>query len=1102
EQERRREHERQQVEQQQREHGDESVHEQQEAERREHERKMQQQRAEEEGGQQQKPTPTTCAAAGEEACNVFVSGTLPDIAPGAEVQFPDYEEEYRREKPGVVRSYTGMDIILREGGETKTIRMTVDQLIQFDECPHRTFDKDNNVVLHVKRVHVTYDVSEGIVRYGSRNYAKPGSVSSTNREQIQPAQHSHFDRRQHGQAQQQAQNPVELNRDLCAEGRHVCTLPNMRCRPVDPSYRCECLPGYQAKRNESSPLGWNCQAFHGDETSMESGFTTMDAIELTLPRGEPEQQLQSQHPKGTCTNHQQCHQWGECAFVDGSPHGQCKCRGWYVGDGVDHCGPPQEQRHEEPRLNANIPMRGGQPCGQHVCDVNAECMPSPSGGSECVCKAGYHGNGISCESLSDDEEEVKTQVPQETVGKVCRAHEECSEHGSCSYSRTLGYYHCTCTKPYVGNGVECTLKHEGAQEREEQQGCDRLRNCDQNAQCVYDSHNRIYRCECYEGYAGDGKTCVQIHTGRQQWEGGEKQPQQCRDSTDCHQNGHCVVAGTQGYICECLPGYRGDGVRQCAVADQCNPTDRSSCHQNAECVYGEAERAYVCKCVRGFTGDGVRCVPHARPQTCREEPRLCHANAQCVYNHNENTFICVCKPGAVGDGYQKCDIQDDQHAGAFVFVSYAGKILNRIKTTEFTASCLDDRSLCDPHAECVPGEGGHYVCNCLYGYRGNGRTCTRKYQFIILLRLTSDSQPRDETLLVSRGMAIFQRGVNPETPGKQLIVIPHHIAVGLDYDCKEDRIIWSDISGHSIRSASLNGTDHKSFYAADLNSPEGVAVDWSSRNVYYADSLKDEIGVASLDGKYQKALVTEGLVNPRALALDLHNRHLYYTDWHRENPVIGRVDMDGQNNRIFLNDDIHLPNGIAILPNRRELCWVDAGNHRKSQVFDGNGAEEGLTRGETFFSTNRAPKLSAASSAHVIAPQVKSFRPNFSDERLSCIGLDGNNRRVVFAPLQHPFGLTHNNEARFYWTDWKEYVLAYFSNNRIHSVGIYGDGYASFPISLGGSGKVYGILSVPKHCTGPNTACSVNNGGCPYLCLPGQEEVRCECPSNVAVKGC
>lgn len=31
-----------------------------------------------------------------------MSGTLPDLAPGAEIQFPDYEEEYRRERPGTI----------------------------------------------------------------------------------------------------------------------------------------------------------------------------------------------------------------------------------------------------------------------------------------------------------------------------------------------------------------------------------------------------------------------------------------------------------------------------------------------------------------------------------------------------------------------------------------------------------------------------------------------------------------------------------------------------------------------------------------------------------------------------------------------------------------------------------------------------------------------------------------------------------------------------------------------------------------------------------------------------------------------------------------
>ncbi|EYB83125.1 hypothetical protein Y032_0342g3033 [Ancylostoma ceylanicum] len=244
---------------------------------------------------------------------------------------------------------------------------------------------------------------------------------------------------------------------------------------------------------------------------------------------------------------------------------------------------------------------------------------------------------------------------------------------------------------------------------------------------------------------------------------------QCRDSTDCHQNGHCVVAATSGYVCECLPGYRGDGVRQCMTADQCNPVDHSSCHQNAECVYGETERAYVCKCIRGFTGDGVRCVPHARPQTCREEPRLCHANAQCVYKHDENTFVCICKPGSVGDGYHKCETQEasrcsncSSHAhcsqtpsGGWQCRCNAGYHGNGHVCAAMT-SCLDDRSICDSHAECVPGEGGHYVCNCHYGYQGNGRTCI------------PDFQSKDDTLLISRGMAIFHRGVNPETPGKQV----------------------------------------------------------------------------------------------------------------------------------------------------------------------------------------------------------------------------------------------------------------------------------------------------------------------------------------------
>lgn len=54
----------------------------------------------------------------------------------------------------------------------------------------------------------------------------------------------------------------------------------------------------------------------------------------------------------------------------------------------------------------------------------------------------------------------------------------------------------------------------------------------------------------------------------------------------------------------------------------------------------------------------------------------------------------------------------------------------------------------------------------------------------------------------------------------------------------------------------------------DIQSVEGLAIDWLSRNVYWTDSKKDTIEVASLDNnKLRKVLVKEGLVNPRGIAV-------------------------------------------------------------------------------------------------------------------------------------------------------------------------------------------------------------------------------------------
>jgi DNA-binding beta-propeller fold protein YncE len=53
-----------------------------------------------------------------------------------------------------------------------------------------------------------------------------------------------------------------------------------------------------------------------------------------------------------------------------------------------------------------------------------------------------------------------------------------------------------------------------------------------------------------------------------------------------------------------------------------------------------------------------------------------------------------------------------------------------------------------------------------------------------------------------------------------------------------------------------------------LGSPEGIAVDWISKNLYWTDSGLDRIEVSRLDGTNRKLLVSEGLVNPRGISVD------------------------------------------------------------------------------------------------------------------------------------------------------------------------------------------------------------------------------------------
>jgi integrin beta 2 len=58
-----------------------------------------------------------------------------------------------------------------------------------------------------------------------------------------------------------------------------------------------------------------------------------------------------------------------------------------------------------------------------------------------------------------------------------------------------------------------------------------------------------------------------------------------------------------------------------------------------------------------------------------------------------------------------------------------------------------------------------------------------------------------------------------------------------------------------------------------LESPDGIAVDWVGKNLYWCDKGLDTIEVSRLNGSYKKVIINnkEMLEEPRAIVLDPSN---------------------------------------------------------------------------------------------------------------------------------------------------------------------------------------------------------------------------------------
>ena len=94
-------------------------------------------------------------------------------------------------------------------------------------------------------------------------------------------------------------------------------------------------------------------------------------------------------------------------------------------------------------------------------------------------------------------------------------------------------------------------------------------------------------------------------------------------------------------------------------------------------------------------------------------------------------------------------------------------------------------------------------------------------------------------------------------------------AVAIDIDFEQGMVYWTDIAHDSLQRAKI-GAHNNSFETViqfNLESPEGIAIDWIGKKLYWTDRSPGKVEVSELDGKNRAVLISKNIQRPRAIVV-------------------------------------------------------------------------------------------------------------------------------------------------------------------------------------------------------------------------------------------